>query len=106
MMNVPIDDRDAIDLRIVLLRVPRGDRDVIEQTEAHRSFARRVMTGRTYRNEGVLRFAFHDQIDRLARRPRTMFGRIERTHRNDRVGIEIANTFTHYTFHLFIELWR
>src|ERR1051326_3707648 len=67
VMNVPIDDRDAFDLGIVLLRITGSDGDVIEQTETHRAFFSRVMTRRTHRHERVVDLAFHDQLNRLTR---------------------------------------
>ena len=38
VMNVPVDDRNAFDLLVAILRVTRGDRDVVEKTKAHRAF--------------------------------------------------------------------
>src|SRR5690349_18286066 len=77
VMNVPIDDRDLLDLRVLLLRVTRRNRDVVEKTKPHRAFFSRMMSGGTYRYERVLHFARHDQIDRLARRARRTLGRVE-----------------------------
>src|ERR1051325_9092042 len=77
VMNVPIDDRDSLDLRIVLLRVTCSNGDVIEQAETHRAFFGRMMSRWTYRHERVADLALHDQIDRLARRARRVSRGIE-----------------------------
>src|SRR5690349_2340284 len=104
-MNVPVDDGNAIDLRIVLLRVTCRDGDVIEQTEAHRAFRRRMMARRPHRNERVMHFALHDQIDRLTRRAGRVPGRVQRTHGDDGVSVEITATLTDNFFYVLVELW-
>src|SRR5687768_17906024 len=91
VMDVPIDDRDLLDLRIFPLRVTRGDGDVVEKAKPHRPFFRRMVSWRTHRHESILYLAAHDQIDGLARRACSAFRRVERTHRDDGVGVEIAD---------------
>ncbi len=51
VMNVEVDDRNAFDAR--RLFGARGDRDVVEQAEAHRAVGGRVMPGRTNQCEAV-----------------------------------------------------
>ena len=106
VMHVPVEDRDALDLRIVLLCVTRRHRNVIEQTKTHRSFFSRVMTRRTHGNESVLYLATHNQINSLARSSRRVSRCVERTHRDDRVRVEITGAFAYDTFDLLVELWR
>src|SRR5205823_3593472 len=52
VMDVPVEDRDApvTELR---LGVPRRDRDVVEEAEAHGPVCRRVMPGRAYQREAA-----------------------------------------------------
>ena len=45
-MNIPIDDRNAIDV-FRILRMSSGHGNIIENTEPHRVFTRRMMAGRT-----------------------------------------------------------
>src|SRR5688500_19757349 len=67
-MNVPIDDCDLLDLRILPLRVTGGHCHVVEKAEPHRSFFRRVMSRWPHGNESVRHLAAHYQIDGLTRR--------------------------------------
>src|SRR5678815_3585076 len=97
-MDVPIDDRDLLDLGVFPLRVTSRYRHVIKKTKAHRSFFCRVVTGWTHRHESILDFTPHDQIDSLARRSSCMLRRVERTHRDDRVRVEITCAFTYDAF--------
>ena len=106
VMNVPIDDGDAFELGILLLCVTCRNRDVIEQTKSHRAFFRRVMSGWTNRDERVLDLAAHDQIDCLARRARRVLRRVERTHRDCRVSVQVTGAFTDDTLDLFVKLRR
>src|SRR5262249_53562007 len=105
VMHVPIDDRDLIDLGILLLRVTRGDGDVIEKTKAHRALFGRVITRRTHRHKPVLHVPGHDQIDRLTRRAGCAFGGIERAHRDDRVAVEITDAFADTFLDEPVKLW-
>ena len=61
VMDVEIDDRDAGEA-VRLARPQRPDRDVVEETKAHRPPRLGVMTGRAHRAEGVVGFARHDRI--------------------------------------------
>ncbi len=82
MVDVPVDDRDPLDLE-VLLRPPCGDRRRAEQAEAHRVVVLRVVAGGTRQRES----ARPRRVDRRARREQ---GRLERRARADRVGVEQA----------------
>ena len=62
VMDVEIDDRDAVDA-VLLLGVARGDGDVVEQAEAHRPRGLGVMAGRARRDEGVRGAAGHHLVD-------------------------------------------
>src|SRR5581483_1725763 len=50
VVDVPVDDGDLLET-VVLLRVTRRDRDVVEEAEAHREVRRRVVPGRP--DEGI-----------------------------------------------------
>ena len=62
-MDVPIDDGHAVDFFVARLGIAGGNRDIIEKTETHRAVPRRVMAGRTYRNESVGGFARDHGVD-------------------------------------------
>ena len=57
VVNIPIDDGDAVDA-IAVLRITGGDGDVVEQAEAHAAICRSVMAGRADDAEGVLAAPF------------------------------------------------
>ena len=78
VMHVVVDDRDAV---TVGLRRPRRDRDVVEDTEAHRPSAERVMSGRADEREA----ACARRLDRSSGREQSG-GRCRLA--DDRVGIE------------------
>src|SRR5437660_327645 len=56
MVYVPVHDQDAG--LVELLRVPRSDDDVVDETESHRARREGVMSGRTGGGEGRAR---HDR---------------------------------------------
>src|SRR5205085_5778824 len=93
VMHVPINDGDALDLRITRLRITRGDSDRVEETEAHCAFARRMMTGRARGQECVTRLARHDGINRATRAARRMQRRIERAQRAESVCAQVTKPF-------------
>ena len=64
------------------LRVPRGDRDVVEQAEAHRPIGERVVPRWPHEREAAA-------VDRLERDPRRERRRVPRRLRADRVGVEV-----------------
>ena len=51
-MHVPVDDRDALGA-MRLLRVPGGDRGIVEEAEPHGAGPLGVVAGRAHRREGV-----------------------------------------------------
>ncbi len=53
VVHVEVDDGHALDA-VLLERVFRPDRNVVEQAEAHGARARRMMAGRAHRAKGVL----------------------------------------------------
>src|SRR5450631_4063470 len=63
VMHVEIDDGRALDL-VAVLRIARGDRHVVEQTEAHRPRRLSVMAGRAYGDKGIGRLLVHHFVDR------------------------------------------
>src|SRR5688572_2580925 len=105
-MNVPIDDRDAFDLPIVLLGITRSDCDIIEQAESHGALFCRMMSRWTHWNESVVHLTLHNQVDRLTRCACRMFRRVQRIHRDSRVCIEVTDAFANGSFDVFVELWR
>src|ERR1043166_6080703 len=77
VMHVPIDDRHAFNVAVLLLSIPRGDSDVVKKTKPHCALIRRVMTGRTDGNECIGDFAGHYQINCLTRGSSRMSSSIE-----------------------------
>ena len=62
VMNVEVDDRDTF-CPVMLLRVTRGDRGVVEKTKPHRRRGFGVMARRTHCNECVVRVSVHHFVD-------------------------------------------
>ena len=72
MVDVPIDDRDPLD-PVAGLSLADGDRDVVEEAEAHHGVGGRVMAGRADEREAVVGGAVEHRVDdrqRSARRQR------------------------------------
>src|SRR5882672_11798432 len=65
MMHVPIDDCHALNFRIMVLRISRGDRHIVEETKTHGSLGGRVMARRPYRHKRIRGLSLHDEIDRF-----------------------------------------
>ena len=80
MVDVPVDDRDPLEPEL-RLRVPRGDRDVVEEAEAHRAARQRMVSRRSHECEAALLGG----LDRAARRQQ---GRFVAGRRRDGVGIQ------------------
>src|SRR5688572_29065235 len=80
VMHVPVEYRDFLDLRILLLGVTRRHRDVVEKTETHRPLFRRVMSRWPHGNKSVLDFTRHDQVHRLTWTTGRTLRSIERPH--------------------------
>src|SRR5687768_12971847 len=64
VMNIPVDDRDTLDLFVFVLSVTGRHGDVVEQAESHRVLGRRVMSRRTSRDKRVVRLTLHHRVDR------------------------------------------
>jgi len=71
VMHVEIDDGGARNA-VMILRVARGDRGIVEKAKAHRPRGLGVMAGRTRRDKGVGGFFPHHFVDGAdgGRRPR------------------------------------
>ena len=80
VVDVPIDDRHAPDPELGL-RVPRSDRDVVEQAEAHRAAGQRVVAGRADEREAA-------PLHGLECTPRREERRLPAGLRRDRVRVE------------------
>ena len=52
LVDVDVDDRDSRQAEL-RLRVPRGDRNVVHETEAHRTLGERVVPGRPHEREAA-----------------------------------------------------
>ena len=62
VMHIEVHDRHPLQpMRIE--RMTRGDRDIVEQAEAHRAVRSRVMAGRANRAERIVELAGHHRID-------------------------------------------
>src|SRR5205085_7266390 len=68
VVDVPIDDRHAPDPELGL-GLPRSDRDVVEQAEAHRATGQRVVAGRADEREAAPRDGPARATGREARAP-------------------------------------
>src|SRR5256885_17052499 len=68
VMNVPIENRNAIDFFELLLRITSSDGHIIEETEAHRAIRRGMVSRRAHGNERILRRAFNQRINRATGR--------------------------------------
>ena len=82
VVHVPVDDRNALDPE-VLLRPTCGDRDRVEQAEAHRTIALGVVTWRPRQGEAA-------SSRRLDRRACGEQRGLERRPRADRVAVDQA----------------
>src|SRR5207248_894981 len=80
VVDVPIDDRHAPDPELGL-GVPRSDRDVVEQAEAHRATGQRVVAGRADEPEA-------DPLHGLERTTSREERRLPACLRGDRVRVE------------------
>ena len=105
MVNVPIQNRDAFDFFMSLLRVTRGHTYVVEKTETHGPIGRGVMARRPHGHKGIAGGPVDHQIDRLTRCTRTAQSGFQRLAGNHRVGIQVAPTFAHNLFDMLKMLW-
>src|SRR5262245_54593937 len=64
MMHIEVDNCDALG-PVFLLRMTRGNRDVVEQAETHRTLRFGMMAGRPGGDEGVRCLLSHDLVDRV-----------------------------------------
>ena len=85
-MHVEIDDRDAVQA-VLLLRMARGDGDIVENAKAHRPRGLGVMAGRALCTKALSRLADH-LIDREHRAAGAAQRRLERAGRHRRVAVE------------------
>ena len=88
VVDVEIDDGDALDA-VRRLRVPGGDRRVVEEAEAHRRRRLGVVAGRPCGDEGVVDAAHDDLVDGECRSAGRAQSRFEGAGRHRRVGIEL-----------------
>ena len=63
VMDVPIQNQDPLDL-VLLLYVDRGDRDVVEQAEAHRAIPLGVVPRGSHGTEGSANLPIHHRVHR------------------------------------------
>src|SRR2546427_1513856 len=106
VMNVPVDDRDALDFFVTRLRITRGNRYIIEDTKTHRAICRGMMTGRTHRNKSVACLAAHYRINRLTRSAGAAQSGFKRIDGNDSVRVKKSFSFANYLLDVFEMLRR
>ena len=87
VMDVPVDDRDALGA-MRLLRVPGGDRGIVEEAEPHGAGALGVMAGRAHRREGVPGPPRHHLVDGLHGGADAAQHRLQGARRHGRVGVD------------------
>ena len=89
MVDVPIDDQDAVQFQLVDGQ-PGRDGYVVEQAEAHCSVGERVMTGRTDQTQRPAVFTTDDSLGRIADGSGSHQGHIVRSRPDHRIGFQIA----------------
>ena len=89
VMDVEVDDRDPLEAAHVE-RMARRDGDVVEEAEAHRLLARRVVAGRAHGAEGVVDLAVDDRVGGGDGGAGGAQHRVQGAGRSDRVGVERA----------------
>ena len=89
MVHIEVDDGDALEAAHVE-RMAGCDGDVVEEAEAHRLVAGRVVAGRPHRAEGVLDGAVDDRVGRRHRCAGGAHGGRPGARRGHRVGVEGA----------------
>ena len=87
VMRVPVDDEDTL---TAIAQRRRGDRDVVQQTEAHRVIGFGVMPGRPDRTEGGGGNASLELVDGRQPRARGQPRDVERGRRHRGVEVEAA----------------
>ena len=92
MVNVEIDDRDALGI-IAGARVMRGDGGLIEEAEAHGAAGFGMVAGRAQRAEDIVGLAPEHRIDAGGCSTDAAQRRLERARRHDRIGVEIFEAF-------------
>src|SRR4051794_32108983 len=70
VVDVPVEDRDALDT-VSVPRVLRGDRHVVKEAEAHRTRDLAVMSRRPRADEAGGRLSGHQRVDQSARSARS-----------------------------------
>ena len=90
-MDVEVHDRNAFEAACE--SICRTDRDAVEQTEAHRRFARRVVPGRPHGAERARRTAVESRVDRRAYGAGSAQRGFERVRTHRGVGVEPHITF-------------
>jgi hypothetical protein len=90
-MHVEIDDGRALDA-VFALRMARGNRDIVEEAEAHRLADLGVMAGRAHCDEGIAVLAVHHRFGRRHRTADAAHHRFPRArgHRGVAVDIDLA----------------
>ena len=89
MVDVPVDDRHPLAL---VGQFRRGDRDVVEQAEAHRPVGNGVVSGWATSGERHVTRPRRERVDRIEHGARGTATGVPRSRRRERVGIEITAT--------------
>ena len=90
VMHVEIDDRHALQSP-VLERMPRRNRDVVEEAEAHRACVLGMVAGRTHRAESAGHFLLHHQVGRQHAGSGGAQRGLQGTRTHRRIGIEMED---------------
>src|SRR5205085_3328530 len=106
VMHVPIQNGDPIDLLVLLLRISRGDGDVVEKTETHRAIRRGVMARRPDGHKRVFGRAFDYSVYRATRGARSAHRSFQRFARHHRVRVQITTALADRFFDVFEMLRR
>jgi hypothetical protein len=87
VVHVPIDDGDARDA--VVQRVSGGDRDVVDETKAHRLIGTSVVPRRTQKRDAAIESLFEHPLHEIDTSPRSAAHRDDRARGEVRIGIEL-----------------
>ncbi len=90
VMHVPVDDRNALQ-PVLLLRMTRGNRGIVEEAEAHGAHSLGMMPRRARGDEGIVMAAGNDVIHRGHRPADAGERRLQALHAGIGVALELVD---------------
>jgi hypothetical protein len=103
VVHIEVDDRDSVQ-SVRMQRVARGDGDVVEDAEPHRSRAAGVVSWWTHAAERGIHLLLHDEVGGEDRGARGAQGRLQgvRIHRRVRIEVHAARLWRSLTDRLHV----